>query len=201
MPPLVKPSLAAVSGGSTPLTDARVVAVPATGAPIAAVPPRGSGTAFTLSGLSPGSWTIHVSAPGYAAAAVAQTIPASSALAVTLTPTTKPMPDLLGTTTTVALARLTSDAIQLDQILDVTGEEVPKAAVPSNRVSSRVLFQFPVPGEQVVAASARTRLVISAEAEAQITTVPSLVGLTYTQLVSALSAAGLKLGNITYLTK
>jgi hypothetical protein len=238
MPPLVKPSLAAVSPGhpvtaqgwnaiqdavgalydavnalggntlevqvregTTALTDARVVAVSATAPPIEAVPPRAGTTAFMITGLTPGAWTVHVSVPGYTPGQSGTiTIPSSSPVTVTLTPTTILMPDLLGVTATVAVNALSGASIQLDQILDVQGEEVNKTSLPADRATAKVLFQFPTPGTRITAATAKTRLVISAEPESQITTVPALNGMTYAQMVQALSDAGLRLGNIIYLT-
>ena len=190
-----------VTDGAAPIVDAQVVAVPASGPPIVAVPPRGGGTAFTLPNLAPGQWTVHVTARGYGAGQATATIPASSALTIALAAATKVMPDLLGRTASEAVAQLGTDGVQLDQLLDVTGDEVSKTALPANRASSRVLFQFPLPGTRVTAASAKTRLLLSAEAEVQIAAVPSLVGMNYAQLVKALTDAGLKLGNIHYLTK
>jgi len=61
-----------------------------------------------------------------------------------------------------------------------------------------VLFQFPLPGTQVVAATAHVRIVLSADMEDAIAVVPNFVGLTYAQLVQAINAAGLKLGKVTY---
>ena len=187
--------------GGTAVTDARVVAVPASGAPIVAVPPRAGGTAFTLTGLANGAWTIYVDAPGYQPAQLAASIPASGATTINLTSATVAMPDLIGTTATAALAALTSAAIGVELLLDTTGEEVSKTALPADRAGSKVLFQLPLPGQRVVAANARTRLVLSATADVQIATVPNFVGMSYSQLVQAISAAGLKLGNVTYGTK
>lgn len=191
-----------VQDSAGPVTGATVVAVPTAGAPVQAVAPRAGGTAYTLTTLAPGPWTVHVSAPGYAAANISITVPvATTTTPVTLTRTSIAMPDLLGKSAATALGLLTTGGIQLDQILDVTGEELSKTALPANRANTKVLFQFPVPGQQVTAASAKTRLVLSALHEATTTVVPSLVGMNYTQLVKALNDAGLKLGTIKYLAK
>jgi len=190
-----------VTDGATAILDATVIAVPASGAPIQAVRPRSGSTAFTLTQLTAGSWTLYVSAPDYTPVTHAVTVPAAGPVTITLATQTKPMPDLLGKTAATAVTALNAAGIQVDLILDVTGEEVSKTAIPSNRANSRILFQFPDPGARVTPASAKTRLVISAQAEQQITSVPSLVGMSYAQLVKALNDAGLKLGNIKYLTK
>lgn len=191
-----------VQDSAGPVTSATVVAVPATGAPVQAVAPRAGGTAYTLTALAPGAWTVHVSAPGYAATSVALTVPVAAAPPpVTLTRTTVTMPDLLGKAASVALGELATGSIQVEQILDVTGDEVSRTALPADRANAKVLFQFPLPGAQVTAASARTRLVLSAEAEATTTVMPSLVGMSYAQLVKALNDAGLQLGTVKYLTK
>lgn len=188
--------------GATAVLDASVVAVPASGAPIAAVPPRGGGTSFTLAGLSEGTWTVHVTARGYAAPAAAPTVtvPASGPLSINLTSNTRAMTDVLGLTASDALTRLNTDGIQVLSIFDVHGEAVAVSPLPANRSSARVLFQFPDPGDRVVAASARTRLVLSAVEQQETTTVPSLIGLTYEQLLQALAANGLRLGRVTYQT-
>jgi hypothetical protein len=189
-----------LTGPNGPVTNATVVAVPTTtGAPVIAVPPRAGGTSFTLTSLRDGPWTVHVNAPDFEAIQVPLTVPASAALGITLVARTKAMPDLLGKTATSALADLGTAAIQLDAIFDVTGEHVNKTTLPANRAGSLVLFQFPLPGDQVVAATAKTRLILSAEPEAaQITTVPNLKGSSLTQLQALLAQAGLKLGKITY---
>lgn len=189
-----------VRDGGTAVTDAQVTAVPASGAPVVAVPPRAGGTAYTLTGLAAGSWTVHVSARGFHAATQTVTIPGSAPVTINLTAATKLMPDLLGLTAPAALAKLSSDALQIDLILDVTGDEVSKTSLPSSHVGSRVLFQWPDPGERVIAATAKTRLVLSIDTASQVTTVPSLTGMSYAQLLKALSDAGLKLGTVTYLT-
>jgi hypothetical protein len=186
--------------GSTPVTAAQVVAVPASGAPVVAVPPRAGGTAFTLTGLSAGAWTVHVDAHGFTAAPVAVTIPASAAVTVNLTAATKLMPDLLALTGSAALTKLTADGIQIETILDVNGNEISKTNLPPAAVTARVLFQYPDPGDRVVAATAKTRLVLSSDVASQVTVVPSLVGMSYAQLLQAINDAGLKLGSVTYLT-
>jgi hypothetical protein len=186
-----------LAGPSGPVTNATVVAVPASGGPVVAVPPRGGGTSFTLTSLRDGAWTVHVTAPGFAPVQVPLTVPASGALAINLTASTRAMPDLLGKTAATALSELGTAAIQVDAVYDVFGDLVNKTTLPANRAGSLVLFQFPLPGEQVVATTAKTRLVLSAEPEAaQITTVPNLKGLSITQVQAVLAAAGLKLGNI-----
>ncbi|AGP41405.1 hypothetical protein BE04_46130 [Sorangium cellulosum] len=191
-----------VQDASGPVAGATVVAVPAAGAPVQAVGPHGGKVAYTLTALAPGAWNVHVSAPGYAATSIALTVPATQPPPpVTLTRTTVAMPDLLGMAVSVALGLLATGNIQVDQILDVTGEALSKTALPADKADAKVLFQFPLPGAQVTAASAKTRLVVSAESEATTTVVPSLVGMNYTQLVKALNTAGLKLGTVKYLSK
>jgi ribosomal protein S11 len=188
-----------LTGPSGPVTDATVIAVPTTGAPVIAVPPRAGGTSFTLTNLRDGAWTVHVTAHGFSAAQAALTVPRDGALPINLAASTRAMPDLLGKTAAAAIDALEAAAIQLDAIFDVTGDDVNKTTLPANRAGSLVLFQFPLPGEQVLAATAKTRLVLSAEPEAaQITTVPNLKGATLTQLQTLLAQAGLKLGKITY---
>jgi hypothetical protein len=189
-----------VRDGSTPVLDAEVTAVPASGAPSVAVPPRAGGTAYTLTALAPGTWTVHVKARGFNAATASVTIPASAAVTVNLTASTKLMPDLLGLTAPDALAKLNGESLQIDLILDVTGDEVSKTSLPGSHVGSRVLFQWPDPGERVIAATAKTRLVLSIDTASQVTTVPTLTGMSYAQMLKALNDAGLKLGTVTYLT-
>jgi len=183
--------------GATPITSAQVVAVPASGAPVTAVPPRGGGTAFTLTGLTAGAWTVYVHAPGFQPSSTPVAIPATTQT-INLTPATTAMPDLLGTTASSAISTLATAGVQLDLVLDVTGQEISKTTLPASKTTSRVLFQFPLPGTQVVAATAHVRIVLSADMEDAIAVVPNFVGLTYAQLVQAINAAGLKLGKVTY---
>jgi Carboxypeptidase regulatory-like domain/PASTA domain len=185
--------------GSTPIVDAQVTAVPTTGQPVAAVPPRAGGTAFTLTGLAAGTWTVHVKAAGYQAASASLTVPAAAATTINLTASTVIMPNLLGTTVSAALASLTASAIQVDLLIDITGTEVSKTALPLSKAGARVLFQFPLPGTRVVAATVATRLVLSVDLAHLITKMPDLSGLTYKQAMEALEAAGLRLGNTTHL--
>jgi Carboxypeptidase regulatory-like domain len=188
------------NGAAVP--GATVTALPASGAARGAVPPRAGGTAYTLTGLTAGSWTVHVSAPGFAPAQLAVTIPAAAPVTLNLTETSKPMPDLLGDLANSALSQLTAAGIQLQAIYDVTGDEVAKNPLPAKRQTSRVLFQYPLPGERVAAASAAVRLVLSAEPEvAESSIVPPLVGLSYAELVKVLNEAGLTLGNVRYIAK
>jgi hypothetical protein len=187
--------------GTTAIVDAKVVAVPTTGQPVSAVPPRAGGTAFTLTGMNPGAWTVHVEAPGYQTASASITVPVSGTTTINLTPNTVVMPNLIGATAASALSTLNGASIQIDMLLDITGDQVSKTALPSNKAGSIILFQFPVPGTRVTAASAGTKLVLSEDLDSQVTTVPTLKGLTYSQLIAALNAAGLKLGNVSYTTK
>ena len=188
-----------VTDGTTPLTDAIVVAVPTSGAPVVAVPPHAGGTAFSLTNLTEGAWTVHVSARGYAVAQLAITVPVTSPVSINVTANTKVMPDLLGLTGSAAVARLNTDQIQLDAIYDVTGDVISKTSLSAKQAAARVLFQFPDPQERVTAATAKTRLVLSAEPEeTQLTVMPHLVTMTYSELLKALHDHGLKLGNVDY---
>lgn len=183
-----------VNGGA--VTNASVVAVPtAGGAPVAAVPPRGGGATYTLTHLTAGAWTVHVKAAGFQDAQVPLTVPATtSPLAITLTATTKPMPDLLGQTAQTAVQMLTTAGVQLGSILDVQGVAVAKP-LPAERNNAKVLFQFPDPGEQVVAATANTRLVLSALPTSNVK-MPNLIGKTYAQAEAELEALGLKITKV-----
>ena len=178
-----------VNGGA--VGNATVVAVPPSGAPIAAVPPRGGGTTYTLTHLSAGAWTVHVSAPNFQAVQVALTVPATGPLAVTLTASTAPMPDLLGHTALDAVQMLNAAGVQLGSMLDVEGVAVAKP-LPSERNKSKVLFQFPDPGDQVVKATANTRLVLSALPTATVK-MPQLKGKSYALAEAELEALGLKI--------
>lgn len=182
--------------GATPVTAARVTAVRASSAPVAAVPPRASGTAFTLTGLTAGTWTVHVDAPGFQPASAQVTVPGALP-PINLVPNTVAMPDLLGQTTVAALAALKAAAIEVDLLLDITGNEVSRSAVPAGKASARILFQFPLPGMQVTAATVRTRLVLSADVEDQLTVVPDFTGMSLKKLELAIKAARLTLGKVT----
>lgn len=157
----------ALSAGSITVTNAVVVAAPSSGQPIVAVPPHGTVTAFTLTQLTPGTWTITVAAPGFQPATQTVTVPATAPVAISLTATTRPMPNLHGRSANEALAILGVQGVAIDGIVDVFGAEISKTSLPADHVNSRVLVQFPQPGAPIVAASAAVRLVLSAQPPSQ----------------------------------
>lgn len=186
-----------LTGPSGPVTNAVVVAVPTSGAPVEAVSPRAGNTAYVLTRLLDGNWTVHVSAPGFAPLQAPLTIPTSAPLQLNLTANTKVMPDLIGTTATNALSKLAADGIQVEALFDTIGEEVSRTTLPANRANARVLFQFPVPGTAVTAATAKVRLVLAAIPDTDTTVrMPNLIGMSYEEAAQVLTDLGLRVGRV-----
>lgn len=186
-----------VTAQGQPVPGARVVAEPlsAPGNPILAVSPFGPHANFLVAGVSDGSWRVHVRAEGFNAEVRDVNVPGSSPLAIALTPTGKVVPDLFGLPGQQALTMLAGLGITLDLILDSTGQDVPRLSLPPTYQNSPVLFQLPAPGAVIDPATTRMRLVLAAAIQVEPTvTMPSLVGLTYDEAVTALSRIGLKVG-------
>lgn len=185
-----------VGDGSGTRSDARIVALPATGGrAIAAIAPFPGQTAHQLAGLTAGDWQLHVSAPGCADANVTITVPVAAPVTVTLTPNQQRMPDLFGRTLTQALAALATPGFAVEAVLNVTGTSIPKINPPAQHQNAVVLAQMPPAGSWVAAASAQVRLIVSAEMESSIVTVPNLAGLTLAEATRALAAVGLEIGS------
>ncbi|WP_457427279.1 PASTA domain-containing protein [Roseateles sp. P5_E7] len=184
-----------VTAGGQPRPDARVVAVPAGGGrAIPAIAPFPGQTAHQLAGLTDGTWSLKISAAGCADVSVDVAVPAATTASVALTVTQKTMPDLFGRSVLQALSTLAAAGLTLDNILDTSGETVPKANPPTRFQTAVVLVQQPPPGALVPAGNAQVRLVVSAELETPNVTVPNLTGLTQSEAAAALAKVGLKLG-------
>jgi beta-lactam-binding protein with PASTA domain len=86
----------------------------------------------------------------------------------------------------------------VDLILDITGHEVPRVPLPPQYQNAPVLGQLPAAGTVVDPATGRLRLVLAAALEAApVVTMPSLVGLTYDEVVKVLERLGLRVGTTT----
>lgn len=185
-----------VSDAGGARSDARVVALPVTGGrAIAAIAPFPGQSAHQLAGLTAGDWQLHISAAGCADASVTITVPVAAPVAVTLSANQSRMPDLFGRPLTQALAALAGPAIAVDAILNVAGDSIPKTNPPAQYQNAVVLAQQPPAGSWVGSTGAPVRLIVSAEMESSIVTVPNLAGLTLAEASRALAAVGLEIGS------
>src|SRR6266545_4887029 len=183
-----------VTANGQPVPNAVVVAVPTSGPPVMAIPPHGTETGYRLTELVVGSYTVFVGAPGHAAIAPIPIAVPRDALPVALTPTTTPMPAVIGMTAPAALTALANAGMVVELVLDVFGETVAHGSLPVSRQGSKVLVQQPTPGAPVDTAT-RVRLVLSAVPEAQETVqVPPILGLTFEEARRLLNDAGLEVG-------
>lgn len=181
------------------VAGARVIAEPlsGSGSPIVAVGPFGPHTTYRVAGVSDGNWRVHVLADGFKPEVleVTLTLPLAAPLAVSLTRAGVVVPDLFGLPAQQALTTLGGLGIGLDLILDSTGQEVSRTSLPPTYQNSPVLMQLPSAGIVVNPATMRMRLVLAAAIQVEPTvTMPSLVGLTYDEAVTALNRIGLKVG-------
>jgi hypothetical protein len=182
------------------VTDARVVAEPlsGTGNPVVAVGPFGSTTNHLLVGVGNGNWRIHVDADGFRPEVREVTVPLADTLTVTLTRAGVLVPDLFGQPAQQALTTLGGLGLLVDLILDATGHEVSRVSLPPTYQNAPVLMQVPDAGTTIDPATGRVRLVLAAALQFEETvTMPSLVGLTYDEVVTALNQLGLKVGRTT----
>ncbi len=176
---------------------ARVVAEPLSGSgnPIAGVGPFPGRANHLVAGVSDGNWRVHVLADGFEAEVRDVAVPSPAPVAVTLRSAGVAVPDLFGRPAQQALTTLAGLKIELDLILDGTGQEVSRTSLPPTYQNSPVLFQLPAAGTVVNPATQRMRLVLAAAIQVEPTvTMPSLVGLTADEAAAALSRLGLKVG-------
>jgi hypothetical protein len=187
----------AVTVAGAPFPDAVVIAEPLDdGRPVRALPPFGARTAHLLVGLTGGGWRVHVQAPGYASRTVDVTLPTADAVAVALAVDGVVVPDLFGVSLQGALDQVRALRIDADIVLDTTGREVSRTAVPPEFVDAPVLLQLPAAGTVVPLASGRVRLVVaSALRRDPVVTMPSIIGLTLAEAQEALERVGLRLGS------
>jgi hypothetical protein len=185
-----------VTSAGAPLAHAVVVAVPASGPPEVAVPPHATQTGYLLTELVVGSYNVFVAAPGHAPTAAIPIVVPRGPLSVALTPTARPMLNVIGMTASAALGALAAAGIQVDLVLDVFGEVVPHGSLPPARGGAKVLVQQPPPAAPVESAT-RARLVLSAVPEVQQTVqVPPIMGLTFEEARRLLNDAGLEVGRV-----
>ncbi len=183
--------------GDTRPPGATVVAEPlGEGRATEALPPFGSRGRHLLVGLTDGPWRLHVSAPGFSAAQREVIMPQPDPVSVALERAGVVVPDFFGQPVRGVLDRLREAGIDADVLLDTTGREVSRAALPPEYVSSPVLFQLPEAGAVVPVGSGRVRLVVaSALRRDPVVTMPSLVGLSLTEAKQVLDRLGLVLGD------
>jgi len=176
--------------------DATVIAEPlGAGRATEALPPFGTRTRHLLVGLTDGPWRVHVSAPGFATQQRELTMPLQDPVAVALTVDGVVVPDFFGQPVRGVLDKLRSLGIDADSLLDTTGREVSRSALPPEYVDSPVLLQLPGAGAVVPAGTGRVRLVVaSALRRDPVVTMPSLVGLSLTEAKQVLDRLGLVLG-------
>ncbi len=187
----------AVTEGTTPLAGAVVVAEPlGAGQTVQALPPFSTRTAHMLVGLTDGPWRIHIQATGYATETREVTMPSTDPLAVSLTLAGVRVPDLFGVGCRAALDQLRSLGIDADLLLDTTGREVSRTALPPESVDSPILGQLPAAGQVVPTGTGRVRLVVaSALRREPVVTMPSLIGLTLGEATEVLERLGLRVGS------
>ena len=184
-------------GGST-VAGAIVVAEPlGEGNPVAAIPPFGPRATYSLVGVTPGNWRIHVAATGFATESREVTIPLTDPLVVEMTVAGAVLPDLFGVAASEAVGILGGLGVDVERIIDTTGREISPFDIPADQTDSPVLMQLPA-ADTVVATSGDVRLVIGAPVRKTSTvTMPSLVGLTYDEVVEVLDRLGLRIGATT----
>ncbi|WP_405066994.1 PASTA domain-containing protein [Kribbella sp. NBC_01510] len=183
-----------------PLPTADVLAEPlGEGHSVQALPPFGTRTAHLLGGLTNGTWRVHIQAPGFTAEIREVTIPHTEPLAVTLTTDGVETPDLFGLGMRGALDKLRALGIDADLVLDTTGREISRVAVPAEYVDAPVLAQLPAAGAVVPSGTGRVRMVVSSALRREpVVTMPSLAGLTLSEAQQALGKLGLRVGTTTF---
>jgi hypothetical protein len=176
--------------------DVVVVAEPlGEGRPVRALPPFGTRAGHLLVGLTDGPWRVHVAAHGYVTESRDVTLPSTDPLPVTLTTNGVVVPDFFGVPTRAVLDRLRALGIEADALLDTTGREVSRVALPPEYADAPVLFQLPQAGTVVPVGSGRVRLVVaSALRRDPVVTMPSLIGLSMSEARQVLDRLGLVLG-------
>ena len=161
-----------------------------------ALPPFGTRTRYLLTGLTDGPWRVHVSSLGYVTQHIDVTMPQLDPLAVQLAADGVVVPDLFGVTAQQALTELATANLVADALVDTTGRDVSRTALPPEYVDSPILFQLPMAGTVLPSGSGRVRLVVaSALRRDPVVTMPSLVGLTLAEAQQVLDRLGLVLGD------
>jgi hypothetical protein len=192
----------AVTLTDVPVSTALVVAEPLDGEgfEVAAIPPIGPRTTHLLAGLTPGQWRVRISATGLNEETRDIEVPRDEPLSVAMEAAGAVVPDLFGVGLSAALGTLGEGGIPPDRVrvVDASGGEVSPHDVPPAHRNSDVLVQTPGPGAVLVSATQTVRLVVAAPlVEAETVTMPSLIGLTYDELVRTLTTLGLRVGRTT----
>lgn len=185
-----------VTSDGSAVNDAEVIAEPlGEGRPVRALPPFGTRTTHLLVGLTDGPWRIHAQAEGFSAQALEVTLPSTDPVSFALTHSGVVIPDLFGMSLQGALDQVRALGIDADIVLDTTGREVSRAAVPPEYVDAPVLLQLPEAGTVVPTGTGRVRLAVaSALRRDPVVTMPSIIGLTLAEAQDVLERVGLHLG-------
>jgi hypothetical protein len=185
--------------GGNPVPGVQVVAVPlGEGNPLNALPPHGDVTNYIVTGINPGNWRVLVEAAGFLPETRDVTVPAAEPLVVNLRAGGVTVPDLFGVPAQDALAMLGELQLSVDLILDVTGHEISRSALPPAFQNQPILAQAPEAGTVVDPAAQRMRLLVATALEqTPVVTMPSLVGLTQDEVATVLNRLGLVLGKTT----
>lgn len=191
-----------VSFGGQPVPGATVVAEPlgGEGNEVAAIPPIGTRTAHLLVGLIPGQWRIRVKATGLTEESRDVEVPRSDPLAIAMEAAGVVLPDTFGLGLTAALTELAGAGVSADRVrvIDTAGREISANAVPTEHKNSDVLVQLPAARAVLGPTDPNLRLVIAAPlVDTESVTMPSLIGLTYDEMVQTLTSLGLRVGRTT----
>ncbi len=180
------------------VAGAIVVAEPlGEGNPVVAIPPFGPRSSYTIAGTNPGNWRIHVAAPGFNTETRDVELPLDGPRVVELTRAGAVVPDVFGEPISEAVELLTELGLDIERIIDTTGREISPFDIPADQTDSPVLMQLPAAGA-VLPSSGDVRLVVAAPVRRTSTvTMPSLVGLTYDEVVEVLERIGLRVGRTT----
>lgn len=174
----------------------RVVAISDAGVVVDAARPIAGNDAFTLRGLAPGAYTIRAESPGFTAAQTSVTLPHAEPVALSMEKAAPFMPAVFGSELQAALAALATRNIVVSRVVDITGRDVPPGKPGAEFGSTVVLLQLPDAGTPV-AAGETAQLVVSASLEVEATVeMPSLAGLTLTEVRRVLEDLGLVLGKV-----
>ncbi|CAN5117181.1 hypothetical protein BH18ACT4_BH18ACT4_06260 [soil metagenome] len=188
-----------VVAGGAPVAGAKVIAEPlGEGTPVAALAPFGGRTTYLMVGVTPGNWRVHVEAGGFTTEQRDVSVPLAETLVVPLTPSGSTVPDLFALGAQDAKSKLAEVGLQIERIMDVTGQDVSPFDIPADHQNSSVLSQLPAAGAVVNPTVTRVRLVVAAAlGVTDSVTMPSLVGLTYDEMVQVLTGLGLAVGKTT----
>lgn len=185
-----------IGNADADLASTRVVAIGPGGEVIDAAGPLGDANEFTLRGLPPGAYTIRAESPGFSPATTSVTLPTEVPVAMSMERSAPFMPLVFGQELQAALSEMSTLGIGTSRIVDITGREVPPANPGAEFGTTVVLAQLPSAG-QPVPAGTTAQLVVSATLEIEATVeMPSLSGLSLTEVRRVLEELGLVLGDV-----